>query len=72
MKDLNLVLKYQLKGEDHLQVHGAARIKIDGLGGLMFYDVQNGANTRIELSNLQSFSMLPIAFRPGANAYAAI
>ena len=60
MKDLHLVLKYRLLEDEKTQVRGAARIKIDGLGGLTFFDVQKGVDTRLELSHLQSFSLLPV------------
>lgn len=60
MTDLNLVLKFQLAGEDQFQVRGAARIKIDGSGMLLFYDVQSGATEKIQVDRLQSFSMLSV------------
>jgi hypothetical protein len=60
MKDTNLVLKYRLVGEEQFQIRGANRIKIDGHGGLMFYETQNDAINRIELSQLQSFSLLSL------------
>jgi hypothetical protein len=58
MHDLNLVLKFQLAGETQFQIRGASRIKVDGRGGLLFYDVQNGTAERIDIGRLQSFSLL--------------
>jgi hypothetical protein len=61
----NLILKYQIKGQEDVHVCGAARIKIDGLGGVMIFDTQRGINTRLELRHLQSFSLLPIQIPAG-------
>lgn len=57
MHDLNLVLKFRLAGENQFQIKAASRIKVDGRGGLMFYDVQSGKAQRIEVGQLQSFSL---------------
>ena len=57
MDDLNLVLKFRVSGEQALRVKGAARIKVDGRGGLMVYDAQNGAAETIDLQSLQAFSI---------------
>ena len=65
MRDLNLVLKYRLLGDDDVQIRGVARIKIDGRGGLTFLDVQSGSVTQIELRHLQSFSVIPIRSHAG-------
>lgn len=70
MHDLNLVLKFQLAGENHYQIRGASRIKVDGRG-LMFYDVQSGAAEKIDVAQLQSFSLVstetPSSFSPLPN-----
>jgi hypothetical protein len=52
---LNLILKFQLAGDARLHVKGAARMKLDGRGGLAFYDAETGTIERIELRDLQSF-----------------
>lgn len=57
MDHLKLVLKFRLDGHDHDQVKGAARMKLDGRGGLTFYDVQSGNNERIDLRLLRSFTL---------------
>jgi hypothetical protein len=67
MNDLNLVLKFRLAGEESIQIKGAARIEVDGHGGLSFYDVQSGSVERIELSQIQSFSLRSMT-RPLQNA----
>jgi hypothetical protein len=60
MHDLHLVLKFRLAGDNQFQTRGASRIKVDGRGGLMFYDVQRGRTERIEVGQLQSFTLLPM------------
>ena len=60
MDNLNLVLKFRLTGDDQFQIKGAARITVDGRGGVMFHDVQSGKTERIEVGRLQSFSILSV------------
>jgi hypothetical protein len=60
MRDLKLVLKFQLAGETRHQVRGASRIKVDGRGGLLLYGMQNEGSERIDLGRLQSLSLLGI------------
>jgi hypothetical protein len=60
MDELNLVLKFHLSGELQFQIRGASRIKLDGRGGLTYYDVQSHKTETIEFDRLQSFSLLPI------------
>ena len=60
-ENLNLVLKFRLAGNSQLHVKAAARIKIDGRGGLVFYDAQSGAMETIELGRLRSFCIQPMA-----------
>jgi hypothetical protein len=43
MDNLNLVVKFMLAGDAQLHVKGAARIKVDGRGGLLLYGAQGGA-----------------------------
>jgi hypothetical protein len=54
MDNLNLLLKYKLNGDAEPQVRGAARISVDGLGGLLVYDAVTGKPERISLSELTS------------------
>lgn len=58
MYDLNLVLKFQLAGETRPQIRAASRIKVDGRGGLTFYDVHTRTSETIDLVRLQSFSLI--------------
>jgi hypothetical protein len=60
MKDLNLVVMFRLSGDGDMRVRGASRIKLDGRGGLMVYDSENGAAETYELQNVQSFSIQPL------------
>lgn len=60
MENLNLVLKFKLAGDGQLQVKGAARIKVDGKGGLMLYDPQGGAAETIDLGQLRSLCIQPV------------
>jgi hypothetical protein len=57
---INLVLKFRLAGGDKTYIKGAARIKVDGRGGLMFQDVQSGKTERIAVSELESFNILSL------------
>lgn len=61
MNDVNLVLKYRLAGEKQFRFKGASRIKVDGGGALMFYNVHSGQTERLEVSQLQSFSLVPFS-----------
>ncbi len=58
MKDTNLVLKYRLVGEEQFRIRGANQNQNRRSGCLMFYETQNHAVNRIELSQLQSFSSM--------------
>lgn len=58
MNHINLVLKFKLSGEGELQIKGVARIKIDGRGGLIFYEVHTGEIQTIEVGRLDSFSVM--------------
>jgi hypothetical protein len=64
MDHINLVLKFRLAGDGQVQIKEVARIKIDGRGGLIFYEVHTGRTQTIEVGQLDSFSVLstpPIA-----------
>ena len=60
MENLNLVVKFKLSNDCELHVKGAARIKVDGRGGLMVFDAENGTAETIDLRKLQSFSIQPV------------
>jgi hypothetical protein len=55
MKNLTLLLKFKLAGDSRLHVKHATRIKIDGRGGLLLYDVRTGMAKTLDLSQLRSF-----------------
>jgi hypothetical protein len=55
MENLNLVLKFKTAGRDDVHVKGAARITVDGRGGLLFYDALSGRAERIDVENVQLF-----------------
>ena len=57
MDNLNLVVKFMMAGDGLLQVKGAARIKVDGRGGLLLYDAQGGGVETIELKAVQSLCL---------------
>jgi hypothetical protein len=54
MENLNLLLRFTTAGEAETHVRGAARITLDGLGGLLVYDSATGVAERISLSDLGS------------------
>jgi hypothetical protein len=62
MNDLNLVVKYTVAGDSRVHVKGAARIKVDGRGGLTLYDPESGRSEQVELGQLQSLKIQ--ALRP--------
>ena len=57
MDNSKLVVKFMLAGDGRLHVKGAARIKVDGHGGLVIYDPQGGPVEAIELDALESFGL---------------
>jgi hypothetical protein len=68
MDHINLVLKFRLAGDCELQIKGVARMKLDGRGGLIFYEVLSGETRRIALGQLDCLSVLSV---PPATAAAA-
>ena len=63
MDNLNLVVKFMLAADGLMQVKGAARIKVDGRGGLLLYDAQGGSVETIQLGALQSLCLHPVRGR---------
>ena len=57
MKNLNLILKFKLAGDGQFHVKGAARMKVDGSGGLTVYDSESGCAETIDLCSLRSLSI---------------
>jgi hypothetical protein len=61
MDNLNLILKFKLAGDDHLHVKGAARIKVDGRGTLLLYNIQSRAVETIDLRTLRALSIQQVS-----------
>ena len=57
MKDLNLVLQFKMAGDTNCRISSAARIKVDGRGGLTFYSPETGSAERIDLADLRWLSI---------------
>jgi len=53
-------LMFRLSGDGQMRVKGVSRIKLDGRGGLMVYDSENGAAETYDLQKMQSFSIQPL------------
>jgi len=63
MENLNLLLNLRMAGGSDCCIRGAARIKVDGRGGLTVYDADSTTAEKIDLADLQSLS---IQFLSGA------
>jgi len=57
----NLILSFKLAGDNRSRVCAASRIKVDGRGSLTVYDAASGLSEKIDLSQLQSFSIHSLA-----------
>ena len=57
MENLNLVLNLTMAGGHDSCIRAAARIKVDGKGGLKVYDAESAQVENIELAALQSLSI---------------
>lgn len=55
--NVNLVLSFRLPGDATCRIRGAARIKIDGRGGITVYGAESVMPERIDLTQLQSLSI---------------
>ncbi len=69
---MNLVVKFILAGDGRLHVKSAARIKVDGRGGLLLYDAQGGAVETIELGALKAFRLQRVRHLNAAPAVPAL
>ena len=54
MGNLNLLVKFTVTGDAEMHVRCAARISVDGHGGLVVYDSATGRAERITLAELNS------------------
>ena len=57
MTPTNLVLTFTLAGDSRVHVRGAARIKVDGRGGLTLFDAEKGCSELVILSRLRSLTI---------------
>jgi len=57
MTPTNLVLTFTLAGDSRVHVRGAARIKVDGRGGLTLFDAEKGCSELVSLSRLRSLTI---------------
>jgi hypothetical protein len=56
MTSPNLVLTFTLAGDSRVHVRGAARIKVDGRGGLTIFETEKG-NESVSLGSVQSLKI---------------
>jgi hypothetical protein len=68
MPPTNLVLTFTLAGDSRVHIRGAARIKLDGRGGLTVFGAKNGCPELVSLGRLRS---LTIQAGNGMNAQTA-
>jgi hypothetical protein len=61
MENLNLVLKFKLAGDGNCHIRGAARIRLDGQGGLTVFDAGGQPAEKIDLTKLQSISIQQVS-----------
>jgi len=54
MNNLNLLLTFKSVGDATVQAKAAARIRVDGLGGILVYDAETGQAERIPLDRMNS------------------
>lgn len=59
MENRKLTLELKLRGDTDSRLIGAARMRVDGRGGLLLYESPGAAPMEIRLAELQSFSIRP-------------
>jgi hypothetical protein len=57
MTPTNLVLTFTVAGDSMVHVRGAARIKVDGRGGLTLFDAGKGQEEWVSLAGLRSLTI---------------
>ena len=62
MNKSDLVVEFTVAGDGRLHVRRAARIKVDGRGGLLLYDSHGGAMQSIELGTVQSLHLQQVRY----------
>jgi hypothetical protein len=66
MTSPNLVVTFTLAGDSRVHIRGAARIKVDGRGGLTLIDAEKGSSELVSLVCLRSLTIQAV---PGNSAY---
>ena len=57
MNPTNLVLTFTVAGDSRVHVRGAARIKVDGRGGLTLFDSGKGEQEWVSLAGVRSLTI---------------
>jgi hypothetical protein len=57
MERPNLLLTFKMPGASEPEVRGAARISVDGRGGILVYNAETGTPERISVDQLKSFQI---------------
>ena len=60
----NLVVTFTVAGDSRVHVRGAARIKVDGRGGLTFFDSEKGSQELVSLGCIQSLTICSLTSQP--------
>jgi hypothetical protein len=60
MRDFGLAVRYRLEGNQEPQVKEAARIELDGRGGLLLYSPDAGRMEHIDLHAVRQLSIQTI------------
>lgn len=58
----DVVVSFKLAGESDCHICGAARIKVDGHGGLTVYNTLTGETEEFKLSDVQGFAIHPLNY----------
>jgi len=57
MNPTNLVLTFTLAGDNRVHVRGAARIKVDGRGGLTLFGSEKGRTEMVSLGRIRTLTI---------------
>jgi len=60
-ENVNLAVSFRLAGERDYRFWGAARIKVDGHGGLTVYAAEEGPAEKFQIADVQSFAIQPVS-----------
>ena len=59
--NVNLIVSFQLAGENGYHFCGATRIKVDGHGRLTVYGAENSPAESFQIADVQSFAIQPLS-----------